>query len=298
MNARTMNARFAAVVLVACLPRALAGTPVYLSDWMMGGGTAMSGVLAGSGTTNPSKFLWKVMDTLEERSKLPLSLTYRAVGSGTGISEFVAAQTDFGSGDVPLPSSSWSSMSGSGRTVLQLPYLLGAVSFFTSADPQMAGLKLDACTLSAIFAGNIASWSDARIVTLNPKMKGRDGRITVVHRVHGSSSTALSTRYLAAACSGTAFAPGVGIGGADGAAAPIWPTRTAAGGGSLFVGQQGSDGVSKVFTKESLLLIPEVIPAVHQRRRLQVPRRQQERDRLLRLLPRPRKDIFGSLQLL
>ena len=37
-------------------------------------------VLHGSGTTNPSKFFWKLMDLLEERSKTPVSMTYRAVG--------------------------------------------------------------------------------------------------------------------------------------------------------------------------------------------------------------------------
>lgn len=38
----------------------------------------------GSGTTNPSKFFWKVMDLLEERARAPVSLTYRAVGKGPG----------------------------------------------------------------------------------------------------------------------------------------------------------------------------------------------------------------------
>ena len=36
--------------------------------------------LHGSGTTNPSKFFWKIMDLLEERARLPIKMTYRAVG--------------------------------------------------------------------------------------------------------------------------------------------------------------------------------------------------------------------------
>ena len=35
----------------------------------------------GSGTSNPSKFFWKVMDILEERAKEPISMTYRSVGA-------------------------------------------------------------------------------------------------------------------------------------------------------------------------------------------------------------------------
>ena len=49
--------------------------------------TAANGVSAqhhelhGSGTTNPSKFFWKVMDMLEERARQPITMTYRAVGT-------------------------------------------------------------------------------------------------------------------------------------------------------------------------------------------------------------------------
>ena len=37
--------------------------------------------LHGSGTTNPQKFFWKVMDILEERAADPIKLTYRGVGA-------------------------------------------------------------------------------------------------------------------------------------------------------------------------------------------------------------------------
>ena len=70
----------------------------------------------GSGTTNPSKFFWKLMDTLEERSRIHLSMSYRAVGSGTGIKEFVGATNDyepyshFGSGDIVVPSEDYTAL--------------------------------------------------------------------------------------------------------------------------------------------------------------------------------------------
>ena len=37
--------------------------------------------LHGAGTTNPSKLFWESMEFIEERSRLPLHMTYRAVGS-------------------------------------------------------------------------------------------------------------------------------------------------------------------------------------------------------------------------
>ena len=54
-------------------------------------------------------------------------MTYRAVGSGTGQTEFIGEVSDFGSADIPLSSSQHSGLAG---TVVQVPFQLGAVSFF------------------------------------------------------------------------------------------------------------------------------------------------------------------------
>ena len=67
-----MPRRSSAIALVAaCILTAAAGV------------SAATDVLEmhGSGTTNPSKFFWKVMDLLEERSAAPIKMTYRAVGA-------------------------------------------------------------------------------------------------------------------------------------------------------------------------------------------------------------------------
>ena len=48
--------------------------------------------LSGSGTTNPSKLLWRVFNTIEDQAGSPIRVTYRAVGSGTGIKEFVGGR--------------------------------------------------------------------------------------------------------------------------------------------------------------------------------------------------------------
>ena len=82
----------------------------------------------GSGTTNPSKYFWKAMDILEERAGKPVRMTYRAVGSGTGQTEFIGDVSDFGSADIPLSSSQHSGFASG--TVVQVPFQLGAVSFF------------------------------------------------------------------------------------------------------------------------------------------------------------------------
>ena len=43
----------------------------------------------GSGTTNPSKCIWHIMSLFNQRAKLPVRMTYRAVGSSTGQAEFL-----------------------------------------------------------------------------------------------------------------------------------------------------------------------------------------------------------------
>ena len=64
--------------------------------------------LEGAGTTNPSKYLWKILDTFESQIRGPASLGYRAVGSSTGQKEFTGQSpeylplNDFGAGDIPM----------------------------------------------------------------------------------------------------------------------------------------------------------------------------------------------------
>ena len=156
----------------------------------------------GSGTTNPSKYFWKAMDILEERAGKPVRMTYRAVGSGTGQTEFIGDVSDFGSADIPLSSTEHSGFAG---TVVQVPFQLGAVSFFHNVaadDLGVAGrLNLTSCTLAKIFLREITTWDDATIVAENPNLSVPAGQpITIIHRSDGSSSTYGITSYLSVAC--------------------------------------------------------------------------------------------------
>ncbi|CAL6396686.1 unnamed protein product [Bathycoccus prasinos] len=151
----------------------------------------------GSGTTNPSKYFWKAMDILEERAGKPVRMTYRAVGSGTGQTEFIGDFSDFGSADIPLSSTQHSGFAG---TVVQVPFQLGAVSFFHNVaadDLGVAGrLNLTNCTLAKIFRRDITTWDDATIVAENPNLSVPAGQpITIIHRSDGSSSTYGITSY-------------------------------------------------------------------------------------------------------
>ena len=78
--------------------------------------------LHGSGTTNPSKCLWAILDQFMDRIKVPTRLTYRAVGSITGQEEFKGDNSnfnnsliDFGSGDIPFSTDDYNNLKSAGE---------------------------------------------------------------------------------------------------------------------------------------------------------------------------------------
>lgn len=168
--------------------------------------------LHGSGTSNPSKLIWRAFDLLEERAKEPIKMTYRSVGSGVGQREYVGennamvAYSHFGSGDIPLSQERYEAITSSDRIPLHLPFVVGAISIFhsiTELNDEEFSLQLKPCTVAKIFSRKITTWDDPEIVEENPDTADlipRGQAITVVGRIFGSSSTASLTGYLHEAC--------------------------------------------------------------------------------------------------
>eukprot|EP01047_Picozoa_sp_COSAG01_P039189 COSAG01_NODE_3223_length_6394_cov_10.166005_4_plen_823_part_01 len=152
----------------------------------------------GSGTTNPSKMIWKMMATLKGMAIRPLHLSYRAIGSSSGIKEFKAGNSHFGSAEIPLTAQDKIDMSGDSSNpaqVLQLPLVLGAMSSFHSV-PGVSGLHLTPCVLAKIFSRQITQWDDAEIRSINAGLDLPAKGIIVLHRKKGSSTTNFFTKYL------------------------------------------------------------------------------------------------------
>lgn len=157
----------------------------------------------GSGTTNPSKCYWQIMDQMQIMSKLPIRMTYRGVGSSTGQAEFIGNGTlsdnMFGSGDIPLSAEDYS-MFPEG-SVFHLPIVIGAISFFHSVPTGDKQLNISPCVLAKIFNRKITVWTDPEIITDNPDLDLPDAMpIIVARRVLGSSSTSSITAYLNQVC--------------------------------------------------------------------------------------------------
>jgi ABC-type phosphate transport system substrate-binding protein len=172
--------------------------------------------LYGSGTTNPFKFFWKVMDIMEEWAKVPLFMTYRAVGSSTGQKEFTGTAENsyeplnhFGAGDIPLTQARYDEMNpvaSAPSKMLHIPFLVGPIAVYHSVpagELPAGGIELDACLLSKMLRRVITTWDDPAIKAFNPTLNvPANQAIKVAHRTLGSSTTAGITEYLAKATMG------------------------------------------------------------------------------------------------
>ncbi len=198
----------------------------------------------GAGTTNPQRLFWEAMDLLTARAKLPTHMTYRAVGSSTGQREFngdadsnYTAYNHFGAGDIPMTNSRYTSITGAGRTMVHVPFAMGAIGVFHSVPSSELGgapIDLTGCLLARIFARDITNWDHPDIRALNPGMTA-SGAIRVYHRVRGSSSTAGFTQYLESKCP-ESWALGSG-------STITWPADT--------IGAQGSGGMADAIAENA-----------------------------------------------
>ena len=138
-------------------------------------------------------------------------LTYRAVGSSTGMKEFMGnigtfeALNDFGAGDIPMSAERYANITGlGGREMVHIPFVTGAIAFFhsvPSSDYSGSALDLNACLLARIFSSEITTWDHADILAANPGFNPPAGQqILMAHRTKGSSSTTGISEYLNSTC--------------------------------------------------------------------------------------------------
>ncbi len=121
------------------------------------------------------------------------TITYNAVGSGTGEKDIAQGLVDFGASDAPL-----SAYSGVPGNLVQIPWALSAtgVSYHLHGIPK---LKLTGNVIAAIYVGQVKNWNDPKIKALNPKVALPNLPITVFHRSDGSGDTYAFTKYESAA---------------------------------------------------------------------------------------------------
>src|SRR5215472_11867015 len=153
-----------------------------------------SGALTGAGATFPGPFYLKAF--ADYSAKFPqVTVNYQAVGSGAGIQQFIKKTVDFGASDVPMGSADITSAGGA-DTLTQIPTTLGVISIAFNVSG-VNSLNLDGPTLAKIFLGQIKTWNDPAIASLNNGTTFPNKSITVVHRADSSGTSYHFTDYLA-----------------------------------------------------------------------------------------------------
>jgi phosphate transport system substrate-binding protein len=119
------------------------------------------------------------------------TVTYAAVGSGTGITDISNRLVDFGASDAPLTSSQAAACNG----CYMIPWGLSATGVGYNVGG-VRGLHLSGPVLAGIYLGQITKWNSPKIRALNKHTRLPNLRITPVFRTDGSGDTYAFTNYL------------------------------------------------------------------------------------------------------
>jgi phosphate transport system substrate-binding protein len=152
--------------------------------------SAATGTLSGAGSTlvAPLEASW----ASAYQKKTGNTVTYNAVGSGTGITDISNRSVDFGASDAPLSPSQASACNG----CVMIPWALTATGVGYNVPGAGNNLKLTGPVIAKIFLGQITTWNNPAIKALNKGVKLPNLKITTVHRSDGSGDTYAFTNYL------------------------------------------------------------------------------------------------------
>jgi phosphate transport system substrate-binding protein len=174
----------------------------------------LSGQLKASGASFPNAYYQEVLIAFKEVAP-NVTVTYNAVGSGTGKKEFAQGLTDFAGTD--------SAVKDSDGLAAGSFYYVPTVAAPITVSYNLSGvdkLRLSADTLAKIFQRDIKTWNDPALAADNPGVTMPNKPITVVHRSDGSGTTSNFTKYLDAASDAWRLGSGDTVN---------WPTDTQGG---------------------------------------------------------------------
>ena len=145
--------------------------------------------LSGAGATFPLPFYNVVFENFSQINGDVVA--YGGIGSGGGVRNLRDKIVDFAGSDAFLTDKEMAAMA----PVVHVPTCMGAVVVAYNLDG-VQDLKLTGEVVADIFAGNIKTWNDERLVALNPEAKLPNEAIIPVFRSDGSGTTFVFTDYL------------------------------------------------------------------------------------------------------
>ncbi|MCB2427694.1 phosphate ABC transporter substrate-binding protein PstS [Methylophaga pinxianii] len=148
-------------------------------------------ILAGS--TFASPFFNKVLEIYGE-SHPTTKFTYRSIGSGAGIEQFIEGTADIGTTDAPINDKESARLNGEFEEIIVIS---GMISIAYNIDGLTDTLHLPRDVYTDIFLGNITRWNDPRILAANPNINLPSSAIQVIARSDSSGTTFAFTNHLA-----------------------------------------------------------------------------------------------------
>jgi phosphate transport system substrate-binding protein len=204
------------------------------------------GVLGGSNDFNtPSAALTGAGSTFDQplfsrqfydfnKSDPKVTITYDAVGSGTGEADIEANQVQFGASDVPMQAADLAK--DTAGNMLQIPVVLGGIALAYNVPGIGNNLHLTGPIIAGIYLGTITTWNDPQIAAANPGVNLPSTTIVPVHRSDSSGTTNAFTNYLSDV-------------------SPTWQSKVGAGKSvswpGSFPGGSGNQGVAGIISGEA-----------------------------------------------
>src|SRR5215510_3007269 len=124
-----------------------------------------------------------------------VQLSYKAIGSGEGIKQFMAGVVDFGASDAAM---SDEEMAAVARGVQLLPLVAGSIVLAYHLEGLGGELKLSRDVYVDIFLGKITTWDDPRLKAINPNLRLPHDNIALVVRQDSSGTTYAFSNHLSA----------------------------------------------------------------------------------------------------
>ena len=150
--------------------------------------------LNGSGSSFAAPIITRWASDFQKTSP-DVRVNYQSVGSGAGVSQFIAGLTDFGASDVAMSDAEIAKANGN---VLMLPATAGTIVLAYNVPGVLGGLKLSREAYVGVLLGTVTSWNDPLIAKNNPGVNLPNLPVTVVTRSDGSGTTGVFTAHVAA----------------------------------------------------------------------------------------------------
>lgn len=179
--------------------------------------------LLGAGSTFIYPFFSKIFS--DYNAKTGIQINYQSIGSGGGILQLTNKTVDFGASDGPLNDEQTAKI---GVPVLHIPQASGAVVITYNLPGNNNLINLTPGIIADIFLGNIKTWNDPKITSINKGVDIPALPILVTHRSDGSGTTNIFTNYLSKV-------------------SPDWKAKVGSGGSVNWpagLGGKGNEGVS------------------------------------------------------